>query len=506
MSTLPAEHESLDAFLIEALSDHERGHVLLATFSQWNFSLIAMSEIGLSLRELGGEVSIAMWGPHTPLPDVGWSTPRWIARAFGSRSRDEQVQQALISAGMSRSCFVQPPIKGWQPAEPSPVPKVRSRSNIRALTYRGSPMGRAILQLRPDHAVPVTDAYVWPKPWLERSMESYAYVYDQARELISRKNITAVVVSNGRFLHDRASAEAAIDAGIAVLYYDFGGAQTAFDLTRETTHDWEALQRRMVTLYRNWPENERDDIGGQWFLNRSSHKDSANASFTDAQVLGETIEIPDGKRLVVFFSSSGDEFAELELDWSDYFHGQPEALAALSEVCKHESDVYLVVRSHPHKRRKAPQDVADWHDAVGRAQPDLHVDEFSEIDSYALMRQADVVVTYGSTTGVEAGYMGRAVVVMGPSAYDNLGCATRPRDIDELRTLIQNPSPSDRTGATAFGLMMQRRGFNVSRLSNKVDASFSIAGRVIEEPSSIVRKISDRLSRHQRSRISEGLW
>lgn len=506
MPALKAEQESLDNFLTETLTEVERNHVLLPSFSQWGFSLVAMSEIALSLFNIGSEVSLAMWGSRTPLPDVGWSTPRWIARVMGTRSQDEQVEHALVAAGIPRDHFRKPPIRSWRPAESLVAPSVLARTQIRALRYRGSPMGRAILQLRPDHAVPVTDDYVWPELWLNESMRSYAFVYDQIRELVHATGITAVVVSNGRFLHDRAAAEAARDAGAAVLYYDFGGVDTAFDLTRETTHDWQALQRRMLSMYRNWPEAERDQIGSEWFTNRSSHRDPANAHFTDAQKLGEMIEVPQGRKLVVFFSSSGDEFAELELDWSEYFEGQPQALAALAQICREDPDIYLVVRSHPHKRRKAPQDVAEWHAAVDHALPDLHLDEYSDIDSYALMRQADVVVTYGSTTGVEAAFLGRSVVVLGPSAYDNLGCAIRPVGIDRLRAAIQSPPEVDVNGAIAFGLMMQRRGFNATRLTWIDSEKFSIAGRTIGQPHTLARKISDWRSRRFRSRISGGMW
>ena len=503
---MTAEHESLDTFLFETLTEVERSHVLLPSFSQWGFSLIAMSEIALSLSDLGSEVSIAMWGSRTPLPDVGWSTPRWIARALGTKSQDEQVQHALVAAGIPIDHFMAPTIRSWKPAEALVAPSVLARTQIRALRYRGSPMGRAILQLRPDHAVPVTDDYVWPKEWLIESMRSYAFVYDQISKLIATEGITAVVVSNGRFLHDRAAAEAATDSGAAVLYYDFGGVSTAFDLTRETTHDWQALQRRMIAMYQNWPDLDRDQIGSEWFINRSSHQDPANAHFTDAQRIGETIEVPQGKKLVVFFSSSGDEFAELELDWSEFFEGQPQALATLARICREEPNVYLVVRSHPHKRRKAPQDVAEWHAAVQEANPDLHLDEFSDIDSYALMRQADVVVTYGSTTGVEAAFMGRSVVVLGPSAYDNLGCAVRPADVDRLREVIQTPQEGDQSGAIAFGLMMQRRGFNLTRLTRIDSKSFAIGGKTISQPHSLARKISDWRARRLRTQISGGLW
>lgn len=506
MSSLRAEHASLDAFLGRALSPRELTSVFLPSFTQWSFSLAALAEIGLALRDLGSEVAFGFWAGQTPLPDVGYSCPNWVAALSASRTRDAWTRKALRKAGFPRKAFVRPPISRWQPLGDIPTNPVNVRSKIRQLMYRGSPMGRAILQLRPDHAVPVTDEYRWPQPWLERSILSYAYVFDQVDRFIDDSKVTAVVVSNGRFLHDRAAAEAALARGIAVLYYDYGGADTAFDLTREKTHDWSALQKRMRRLYSAWPDSSAKEIGSSWFEGRRSHTDSANSAFTDAQVKGRGIDAPPGKKVIVFFSSSGDEFAEFELDWAEFFGGQPQALKAVADACAELQDVYLVVRSHPHKRRKAPQDVAEWHAAVAAASPDLHLDEWSDVDSYSLMLQADLVVTYGSTTGVEAAALGRPVMVMGPSAYDELGCAVRPRTFQEVRECVQAPPPPNSDAAMAFGLMMKRRGFSLTRLHRSEDGSLSINGVHLGEPREASKKIAHLLHRMHRRRVSQGAW
>ncbi len=216
--------------------------------------------------------------------------------------------------------------------------------------------------------------------------------------------------------------------------------------------------------------------------------------------------MPPGKRLVVFFSSSGDEFAEFELDWAEYFGGQPQALQVVSQACAEADNTYFVVRSHPHKRRKSPLDVQEWHEAVAIAKPDLHLDEWSDVDSYTLMMQADLVVTYGSTTGVEAAALGRSVMVMGPSAYDELGCAIRPRTLAEVHRFITNPPEPNPESALAFGLMMKRRGFSLSRLKRADSGDLTLAGVALGEPSELSKKVAHRLHKWQRKRISDGAW
>lgn len=443
---------------------------------------------------------VALWADETPMRDVGWTTSHRIARLLRSPSRDMQLRSGLRALGLDSSQFPRPPIRHWRPRGTVPEFPVRRRSSIRQREYRGSALGKAILQSTPDTETPVTDDYLWPAAWVEASAISYAWAYDQTRQLIEELRLSALIAYNGRFLHDAAAAAAAADAGIPVLSYDMAGNDTDFDLTIDATHDWAALQQRMLRLYDSWPGEERDELGASWFLERSAHADERNSRFVESQDVGRGIERPEG-RLVAFFSSSGDEISELDLDWSEYFGSQPEALIAVSDACR-SIGATLLVRTHPHKRRKPKRDVEEWHEAVRAAAPDIHLDEHSPVDSYTLMRQADVIVTYGSTTGVEAAFAGRPVVVMGPSAYDELGCARRVTTMEELRDALEHPRVGEQRGAVAYGLMMRRRGFSYRHVTVVPEGDIRVIGGVaMREPAPLVRKLSHRSVARQQARL-----
>jgi hypothetical protein len=483
------EHSSLAEYLRGVLTPEQLSRVAFISFSQWEMNTAAVGEIAATLHEMGTAPFVALWADATPLKDVGWSTSHLAARVLASPARDQWLARALRSFGLPTSAFPCPPIRRWVPAEVLPVATRLNRSAIRELTYRDALVGRAILQVLPDSNTPVTDDHDWPRAWVEASIESFAWAFDQSLELLKKQQATAVVVFNGRFLHDSAAASAAEQLGLPVLFFDFGGNDTDFDLTIDATHDWSALQRRMRTLYDNWDPAERNDLGSSWFEERRQHADPRNVLFVESQSVGIGISISEGKKLVVFFSSSGDEISELDLDWSEFFHGQPGALAAVAEVCRSLPGTELVVRTHPHKRHKPRRDVQDWHEAVARAAPDSHLDEHSEVDSYTLMNQADVVVTYGSTTGVEAAYAKRPVIVMGPSAYDELGCAVRVTTVDELIAAIENPKVGDWGGAVSYGLMMRRRGF-VNRFVRRENGDQILAGIRLMDSRALALKLS----------------
>lgn len=484
-----AEHDSLPDYLRSHLTPEQLARPLIVSFSQWEMNTSVVTEIAATLHSMNLDPTIALWADKTPMRDVGWTTSHAVARAFLSPARDQRVQKALRRYGLPRSSFAAPPIRKWKPSAQMPEVTGLNRSAIRTLNYRQASAGRAILQVHPDDQTPVTDDHLWPRKWVEASLDSFAYAYDQVWELIQQRRSTALVVFNGRFLHDAAAVAAAESHGLPVLSFDYGGNDTDFDLTVDDTHDWSALQTRMKRLYDSWDPRERDELGSRWFEDRRHHTDVRNARFVESQVVGRGIELPEDKRIVVFFSSSGDEISELDVDWGDYFYGQPGALKAVATACSERDDLFLVVRTHPHKRMKPRRDVEEWHKAVADATPDLHVDEWSDVDSYTLMDQADVVVTFGSTTGVEAAYARKPVMVMGPSAYDELGCAVRIADESGLRDAVNCPSPGTWEGAIAYGLMMNRRGFNFANLEKQGSEHF-LPDVQLKDAASPVLKIS----------------
>lgn len=493
-----SEHDSIESFFNQVLSAEERAHVGILSFNQWPFALAGVVEIALGARDAGSAVSIGLWADKTPVRDSGWSTSHAVAKLLRTSPIDLQVRTAMLSSGFSPSDFVPPPLSGWQPRDLPPVKRRITRSEVRALTYHGAGMGRAILQVHPDSRTPFREDYVWPRRWVRVASKSFAWVYDQTRALIERNEITTLVVFNGRFLHDQAAAAAAQSLGVRVLYGETGGIETDFDVTTVSTHEMEHVQSRMLDIYSHWPDSHGEDrskqeIGREWFLNRQSHSDPEVQLFVGGQEfgdLGEVSRIPAEQELVVFFSSSGDEIAELELDWHKFFVSQDNALAELASVCRDRPNTTLVVRTHPHLRIKPADDLAVWTMAIERAGVAVHVGPESTVDSYALMKRADVVVTYGSTSGVEAAFLDRPSILMGPSAYNSLGCAVPVSTREELSKALDNKVIANSELTYPYGLFLHRRGLYFHYLAGTTETELSLNGIVISDASEWARKIS----------------
>lgn len=492
-----AEHASLSQWIRASLTPNEREHIGFVSLNQWPFTCSVIGEVALTVNAMGSQVTVGMWADATPLPDPGWTTNRALAHLTFSRSIDQNLERALVRAGLPRSSIARPPIRHWRPDGLPAIPDPVNRAAIRSLQYHGSPMGRSILQVHPDNNTPIRDEHVWPRAYTERAIRSYAWVYDQVSQLVRQRGITTLVVFNGRFTHDQAAAAAAEARGARVLYYDAGGLETGYDLTFATTHDWVDLQHRMLRMWETWPEGEREEIGRTWFLNRQAHKEPGLRAFVEFQERGNLAGVPEADILVAFFSSSPDEIAELDLDWSEYLDSQPQALSTLADAVRAAPGAQLVVRTHPHMRLKPHDDLVQWRAAVAAAEPAAHFDAADPLDSYGLMRAADIVFTYGSTSGVEAASMGKPVVVMGPSAYDLLGCVTRARSAEDVSAAIRQPIALSPEKALPYGLMMQRRGFNFDHVTQDDHGTFVVADVPLTDARAMARKLGD--VRKQRS-------
>ena len=244
-----AENHSLGKYLRHTLNHGTNSRMAFVSFNQWTFTTAAIMNTAVAAQAEGIQVEICLWADFTPLQDFGWTSSRHISRLCGSKTLYQSVRIALEKEGFESDSFITPPLSSSEiraiPVIPTPLP----RKNMRRSTFLGSPMGRSILQVHPNYNTPIRNDYVCPARWVKVAMKSYAWVFDQTQELIRHDSLSAIVVFNGRSMHDQAAAAAAQSMGIQVLYYDTGGLETSFDLTGASTNDWSHLQDPVIDLY-----------------------------------------------------------------------------------------------------------------------------------------------------------------------------------------------------------------------------------------------------------------
>jgi hypothetical protein len=142
-------------------------------------------------------------------------------------------------------------------------------------------------------------------------------------------------------------------------------------------------------------------------------------------------------RQLVYFASSDGEIPVVP-SGPTLFQDQRAAARQLVEWVSGRDDVELTIRLHPLMAGGPPAAAAWWRSLSG---PKVRVvPGESEIDTYALIDRATVVLSFVSSTGVEATYSGRPSISIGPTDYANLGCTYHPATIEELLALLSDNS------------------------------------------------------------------
>jgi hypothetical protein len=109
------------------------------------------------------------------------------------------------------------------------------------------------------------------------------------------------------------------------------------------------------------------------------------------------------------------------------------AVRDLISLCEAAGDIELVMRIHPNLI-KSDIECARWNALQSPCLTTIRAAD--PIDSYALLASADIVVTSGSTIGIEATYAGKPSILLGPTFYATMQVTYEPTDTETLAALL----------------------------------------------------------------------
>ena len=289
---------------------------------------------------------------------------------------------------------------------------------------------------------------------LEQYIETGIAVYKQAFSFIKYWEIDEVYVFNGRFCAPAAVAAAGKKAGIRVLYHERGANKERYYLEEFIPHDVVKVADAMSCAWeRALLENPEGSIkiANEFFNKMRDRQETGWLSFTKNQILNSLPVINKSSKVVTYFATNDDEYEAL-LDifpwkyWKNQFH----ALDDLIGTCAEIQNIQLIIKLHPNLVSKSNEDKERWM-RYERSNAYIIAPD-AEFDTYALMEISDVVITSGSTIGIEAVFWGKPVILLGPSYYEHLGACMQPHTKDELFQLLsQDEYFADPIKALPFG-------------------------------------------------------
>ncbi len=266
--------------------------------------------------------------------------------------------------------------------------------------------------------------------------------------------VDRVYLFNGRFATMRAVVRACEEKAVDYYTHD-----RAFDLTRygllqnTMIHDIDAMNR---LIWETWEAAEgdpdREAKASRWYEARD--RGEIDEGFVREQRSGRLPKDWDSdRRNITIFVSSEDEFASVSDEWHNpIYSSQIEGLRAIIASLQADPDnMHLYVRTHPNL---AVVDNIQTREIVRLKAPFVTVIPPADpVDTYELMRSSVSVLTFGSTTGIEAVYWGVPSILAGKSYYRDYGVTYNPSTHDELIGLLRTdlqPHPKEPALAYAY--------------------------------------------------------
>lgn len=289
------------------------------------------------------------------------------------------------------------------------------------------------------------------RPLIDLLLTCAYQAFELTRDLIDRYGPARVLVINGRFANAQAVSEAARLAGVERWYSNELRSAERYYLSSVPFYNSAASRAALSADWESAGEG-RESIAESFFSPRRGGLQLLENGYRKKQRAGI---VPPGseRRRIVFYASSIDEYAAVEGGFVDpLFESQHAAAAWLAAWARKRPDLELFIRVHPRMDGRLSARERRWWNSLGVGNVTT-IPAGSPVDSYALAMTADRVVTFHSTMGAEATYLGKVSILVGDADYRGLDCVYEPDTLADFEAMLDDDSlpPKSRENCLPFG-------------------------------------------------------
>ena len=251
-----------------------------------------------------------------------------------------------------------------------------------------------------------------------------------------------VVLFNGRLISTRPMVRFCHKKNIEFKVYEVcnqGGDINVFD--NALPHDSHVFLIKSLSFWNGDKIGEKEDLAEKFFINKRNGVFINDTVYTDRQNVNELdLKVDKNKRNIVVFNSSQDELVAIGYDFATgIFNSQSEAIKGICETLE-PSLFHIYLRIHPNLDGVNSDDLLSLMKLAGEY-PNLSVIlPNAPTSSYLLLDIADVILTFGSTLGVEATYWGKPSILLNKAIWGDHDVAYKPSSKSELFNLLINSS------------------------------------------------------------------
>ena len=301
---------------------------------------------------------------------------------------------------------------------------------------------------------------------LQRKIISLALLADHLFTIVARDYVE-ISLSNGRSPIEAVFLVRARQNGQKINVIERGASTKQWFVYETSPHfapDWWEMMNQ-VEIQTSTEEIEK--ISAEYWHSRLKGWDELSGRDWSKEF--EIGKIPSSLTMksVMFFCTSQHEVPVVsEFECSDRgFANQQNAVRELVKLCQ-KLDKTLVVKRHPNSiatdgiDRESP----DW-EWIKREKNVIYIDPASRVDTYAILKMAESVVTFKSSVGVEASALGIPARSMGPAEW-SFKEETRVWSREALAHFIIEPTPLDARIHQTWGYLVKTFGKKLNCFSD----------------------------------------
>ena len=302
-------------------------------------------------------------------------------------------------------------------------------------------------------------------------------LYDQSLKIMVRDSIQTVFAWNGRRSSDGPVLYAARQLGLKAYSFSSGGTPEKFFFQENSLHSIEEWSKSISSYASKYEKSfidmeaeAKEFFSNQRFGNRISYANSFFGNNFSQKYISKS---ESSKKLLVIFTSS--QWETINYFENSILHPDLQDPYRLIQRILEEKlilDKYkVVVRWHPNLQNAGKTETERVQEIIEMTPSIEHVKPESKIDSYSLLLASDIVLTTGSTMGVEANFYQKPSILLGTALYMNLNVCHIPTDYDELlNLLLKEVTVHSRSGSVLYGSFFAMHGFDI--------ANFSVTGDI----------------------------
>lgn len=317
------------------------------------------------------------------------------------------------------------------------ISEINSIEDIFEIEYKGYEIGRGIaasyISTRRNYEYDTDDL-----EFIREMGIMCANVVENIESQIATFKPERVILFNGRFAEQNAIIEVCEKHNVDYFTFEKSSAKGKYKFFKNALPH--SLKLRGAEIQRVWNQGNpktRENISKEWFNVRQKGGTGLIKKFLAKQEEGTLPSSFDQKKInIAIFVGSEDEHKAIKEHHFDQYENQNDVIDKTLKHFDSYSNTHFYLRVHPHLRgidSKQTNEIKAFKNA------NLTVISAEDpVDSYELMRACNMVLSFGSTTGIEATYIGKPSILFGKSYYQSLDCAYYPKTYPELFKLLKN--------------------------------------------------------------------